>query len=610
MVRIRGLLFIYKIQGEGENLSLQVWLPLNGNVDNQGLSNYQVTNTNATINNSGKIGKCYQFGTGQSYLELPKEAMNRFSTECTVSFWVKLLTRNASYETYFQAGLGGAPWSHYIFGLLRNNNSNNCCFTISNGSSSSSNGYTTSDLELNTWYHILLVYKTGHCLIYINGSLYHDYTTTIVPAFNNITTITIGCSNAKNYQTNCLMNDFRIYDEALSPKEIKNISRGLVCHYTLSRPSENLLSRYVSPGQQNPNVTSTAGRTNYYGDYGIIIPATENADTYFRLYLKEQLVSNETYTISCNVSGLLNGSYYRFPLFSQGNTSMGVLNIDHNGICSLTFQMTYSTQSAVSVGNETVYVCFMDDSARALASGQGSITLTNFKIEKGTNVTPWFPASTDPIYSFVGLDSNIEEDVSGYGNDGTKYGTLTYSSDTPKYNTSAVFNGTDNCIQFPFNDFCTNGDVFTMNIWWKKTVLGSKSYETLIGGPSGFEMDTRSGAAQALSLYMTSTRGGNVYSPFNMNEWYMVTLVNDGTNELYYVNGTLVKTIEKKNMPSGNYYVGAWKNETGQNFNGFMSDFRFYKTPLSEDDVLELYHTPISLPNNGTLMTQGEYVEV
>lgn len=607
MVRLRGLLFIYIkiIQGEGENLSLQVWLPLNGNLNNQGLSNYQVTNTNATINNSGKIGKCYQFGTGQSYLELPKEAMNRFSTECTVSFWIKLLTRNASYETYFQAGLGGAPWSHYIFGFLRNNNSSNCCFTISNGSTNSSNGYTTSDIELNTWYHTTLVYKTGHCLIYINGDLYHDYTTTIVPAFNNITTITIGCSNAKNYQTNCLMNDFRIYDEALSPKEIKNISRGLVCHYTLSRPSENLLSRYVSPGQQNPNVTSTAGRTNYYGDYGIIIPATENADTYFRLYLKEQLVTNETYTISCNVSGLLNGSYYRFPLFSQGNTSMGVLNIDHNGICSLTFQMTYSTQSAVNVGNETVYVCFMDDSARALASGQGSITLTNFKIEKGTNVTPWFPASTDPIYSFIGLDSNIENDVSGYGNDGTRIGTFSWSSDTPRYNTSTYASGSASTY---LEGSKLPSEAKTVSLWIKcsKTVNSAIFNDKT----SGLQIGLLNSLLYINSL--ASTAGFTTTHWIN-DEWNHVVAINNNGTRSVYVNGQ-----PETQSGASNYYIHnsdnfwLWKKSYNNSytFTGSLSDLRIYVTPLSEDDVLELYHAPISLANNGTLMTQGEYVEV
>ena len=162
----------------------------------------------------------------------------------------------------------------------------------------------------------------------------------------------------------------------------------------------NLLSRYVAPGTGSPTSTSTAGRTKYYGDYGIIIPATENADTYFNLFMKQQLTANAKYTISCNVSGLLEGGYYNFPLFTQSNTAMGILQLNHNGLCSLTFTMTYTgAQTASTVGSETVYRCFMDDTARTIPSGQGAITVTHFKLEAGEIATPWCPYTNDPNYA-------------------------------------------------------------------------------------------------------------------------------------------------------------------------------------------------------------------
>lgn len=42
-------------------MALQVWLPLNGTLENKGLSNVTVTNNGATVDNNGKIGKCYSF---------------------------------------------------------------------------------------------------------------------------------------------------------------------------------------------------------------------------------------------------------------------------------------------------------------------------------------------------------------------------------------------------------------------------------------------------------------------------------------------------------------------------------------------------------------------
>ncbi len=195
------------------------------------------------------------------------------------------------------------------------------------------------------------------------------------------------------------------------------------------------------------------------------------------------------------------------------------------------------------------------------------------------------------------IDNNIY-DCSGYQNNGTIVGTLSVDNNTSRYGKSILFNGTDACIRVPYKE-CNPDGIFTLNLWFYKDALGSKNYETLFGGPSGFEMDTRSGSSTTLSLYMASTRGGNIFSPFSLNTWYMVTMIRDGTNEMYYINGELKKTIEAKPMPNGVYRIGAWASDTGQNYYGNMSDFRIYATALLEEDVLDLYHTPFSIDNKG-----------
>ena len=49
-------------------MSLQVWLPLNGDLHNYGLSNINIINNGATIDNNGKIGKCYSFDGTNDYI--------------------------------------------------------------------------------------------------------------------------------------------------------------------------------------------------------------------------------------------------------------------------------------------------------------------------------------------------------------------------------------------------------------------------------------------------------------------------------------------------------------------------------------------------------------
>ena len=44
-------------------MSLRVWLPLNGSIDNKGCDPATITNSGAVINENGKLGKCYSFSS-------------------------------------------------------------------------------------------------------------------------------------------------------------------------------------------------------------------------------------------------------------------------------------------------------------------------------------------------------------------------------------------------------------------------------------------------------------------------------------------------------------------------------------------------------------------
>ena len=291
-------------------MALKVWLPLNGDLRNQGCSDIEVTNNGATVNTAGKIGSCYSFGTSNSYMTLPPKTMTSFTTACSVSFWFKILTWNTAYATYFQAGKGGAAWNNYIFGFLRNNTNSTICFTISNGSTASNASYLTSTISLNTWYHVVLVYKTGKCQIYLNGVLDNEYTTSIVPNFSAITKITIGASNAtSSYQANYLLNDFRIYDHALSIVEIHEIAQGLVLHYKLNSCHSNNINLITNGyGEQGTlNWTNTSGTSTD-------VPSGHTE-------IKQSFKSNVTVDyIPINIQ-----DQYEFEIYIKGTASSGTV---------------------------------------------------------------------------------------------------------------------------------------------------------------------------------------------------------------------------------------------------------------------------------------------
>ncbi len=79
-------------------MSLQVWLPLNGDLHNQGLANVAVTNNGATIDSSGKIGKCYSFN-GNNYITLPISLLSNFTNEISITAWINITAWNSQFDS-------------------------------------------------------------------------------------------------------------------------------------------------------------------------------------------------------------------------------------------------------------------------------------------------------------------------------------------------------------------------------------------------------------------------------------------------------------------------------------------------------------------------------
>lgn len=698
-------------------MSLRIWLPLNGDLENKGLSDVSVTNNDASIGDNGKIGKCYNFETDKSYLLIPKESMTS-ATEATVCFWLKILDWNAYYATFFQAGKGANSWNNYIFGFLRYGTSSTCCFTISDGNSASNVDYLTPNLELNTWYHIGLVYKTGHCLIYINGDLYHDYSTSIVPNFGAITTISVGIANSKaSYQSNCSMNDLRIYDEALSPMQIKLISQGLVAHYLLNNNglgSVNLLKNgFGELGAENWQNASNmyddvpANHPEIYHSYRNVessefIPIYPNHEYKFSTWIKNAITSGYSYPSLCPYDvdkkfiyhyNCANGfNLATMTTLTQelktGDTKIYVADLSQWNANS---GHGYNYAALFSYKDNTGYTYPDGVYTRDLGTfGSGTSAKTNLdktnniitlnSAYTGTNkpvgtkvcastagATYFYPLGsiayasiTDWVYkekTFVNNDprltvakyvrvfayyncyqagitltdltllsteDDIEYDVSGYCNNGTKYNITDYTSDTPRYSVATKFDSSAKS----YINIGRGGmvrDEITVNIWaymddW--TTYNSRLISCTEGGGWNFEASSNKihfaiGTGSTSNTYKNTS--GYALSELSSG-WHMFTGTYDGLVVKQYVDGVFntnnnaytTKTpihyhssnpiligaeASSNQTPTANYY-----------FNGNISDVRIYATALSESDIQSLYNNSAFVDSSGNVYAT-EYVE-
>ena len=148
-------------------MSLQVWLPLNGDLHNQGLKgDILATNINTlTFNSNGKIGKCYQRATTDSQvttgINLNTNFLDIFNTTASVAMWVKPLGSHTHYNgTLLSSGNWNAK--RWAFGLSQNN-------TQVDVLCGGHNNYITCNVPVNEWTHLCSTFDKGTCKLYKNG---------------------------------------------------------------------------------------------------------------------------------------------------------------------------------------------------------------------------------------------------------------------------------------------------------------------------------------------------------------------------------------------------------------------------------------------------------
>lgn len=616
---------------------LKVWLPLNGDLHNQGLDDITVTNNGATVNNSGKIGKCYSF--------------------------------NGNYITISQGYIGDS-WSYSLWAYTTSSSSTQClgCCRTSAGSGFSiflvggklridTGGYdlqhtTTYTFPTNTWFHLTITQENGITKYYINGEFKNEYIDNVSSTYwGNIFSIGASQANGSNYGNylNGRVNDIRIYDHCLSPKEVKELSKGLVLHYPLN---------HGGFGQDNI-IKNSSLRTNYDGwtkSGSLAAPEFTVKDGYECIHFTGKLQKNasyapcfttnntrylgvqaagNTYTLSFDVlfENVVKGTTnYYITFYKSGETVNGTWIIP--SVVSNSGHMTSATSDILDpsklngAGWQTIYLSirFGDYNwsnanysfSIYLRDFTGDVYIKNAKVETGLVHTPWIPNPTDDLYSALGLDDGVEYDVSGYGNNGTQIGSLTVDPDTPKYSVSTHFNGSSTIKNTNF--LFTNGQ-WTISFWYKFTTAPSSTYQ-------GFICLSRSDGSDSNKKFAAMPRDSLVWFKFESssyamysrktNEWCHIAMVCDETKGYIYQNGALIKTIDSVGnilTDCDDLVIGARASSsdaasTTLYLNGNMSDVRIYSTALSADDILALYNTPASIASNGTLLTQGEISEV
>ena len=604
-------------------MSLQVWLPLNGNIENLGICG-DVTSTSTPEYTTGKLEKGVSLNKRVDFTGLPK--LTNFSIffwarvdSCTTS-WSDLLgftckqSNDASAADFrFEATVETRACSWH----------NNSPFGISSGSRILIQNY-------EEWHHVGVVYDGENIYSYIDGEL--TYTDTGLGGY-----LTTNFHIGETGKFVGAMNDLRIYDECLSKEQIHQISQGLILHYPLNSGygNENLMRM----GGLNKNGATSMTYNSSTDTYTIVSPAGTNSWGYgvnIRSTSEISIPYGKSYRASVEVYV---PTQHSFVVDINNNVANGTTvwagndNDNTSKRTSTSFTIPANTWKKISWGSENsngnntdkVAILPYDKLGLKTNSDTDSVTwyLRHPKIELGTSVTDWCPNKNDALYTTLGYDSTTVYDTSGFGNDGTMVNNIAHTSDTPLYDSSInLQKANSNYINLQ-NTYITNQS--TINFWGKVNTFSGwqRFFEfcNVLQGATGNHrilLGTYQNTQQlGLHIYGGETGTTSLYVNSNITtidtNWHMYSVVFNKTNLKVFMDGKSIvdatMTQELTSMVRQYSYIGKSSYSADSYFDGNISDFRIYSTALSAEDIKQLYQSKVRIDKSGNLYC-NQFVEM
>lgn len=610
-------------------MGLQIWLPLNGSIYNQGLDGDAITNSSGiTYASIGKIGS-------QSLLSgSMTTSKNYLGYEGTICFWIYITKNSNKGMLYGNSNTGASlynrKWSLFLYPTR---NDLHCwgCQKDSKNNSPNGNWQLNGVIPDNKWTHICITHNRSMQYIYINGiQVAHK-------EWDSSGDITFDVSTPlMNNDVGRYLQDYRIYDNCLSPRQVKKISKGLICHYPLGEVDGKIGGRnLIKNGKGNVKAgffKNFPTVTDEYGEFTL-----KSKKTYKGIILDGFVYEcrdypvGEKYTWSYDImytawnfpTGSNRGELWmgqRYVNAPSGETATGAWRgvTQHNlpvvgqDGCELNKwyhvkqTVTIPQQASSNVGQQGI-ISFYNSNANVEASFTARIK--NVKLEKSSTATPWTPAPEDDA-SFY---DNVIYDTSGYCNNGSVTDSTcpTWSSDTPRYKGSYVFNGNKQVIDTP-NVF--HQEDITISFWFKR-LKDTNTRQFLFTIWEGFSCEL---TADDIPLFRIATDVSHAVDALSdkkitVNDgWtHFCGVYKNGEYSKIYINGQLKKSVSSASKIYWNIHsskIGIY-NSLNTYYNGQISDVRIYATALSDSDILELYQSSASVDNNGNLMLAGEVIE-
>lgn len=582
-------------------MSLVLHCPFNGDIKNYAGSIQPYSSGTVAFDNNGRTGgKCLTTGTISISAADTQKLFN--SNSQSIAFW------------YYNLGTSStaAGTSHIISGVDSNRrltfyawpNCDDFHITVFNQVTNENNGYALSDvLPFQSWTHLVATYENNTIKVYINGQHLSDRDITIPGLYTDWNVVYPLINNSSLHK----INDFRVYNHALSANEINEIYKTKIVHFDFnsqdSEPTTNVVTNTnldtgwskdycggirwndcISPVPNAPVVSFYNNGSNekhgYWYSYGDYAPQTPGVEYTVSIYVKTR-DSNfriQMYTADNSETGRVMGATLSVPNDMQWHRlTWTFTNPTNSQSDSLSFKFWYG--NADNTEDQRTWLCAP-------------------QMEAKDHATP-FVVGTREGGGFY--------DISGQNHNGSAIvaQSPTYSTDTNLGNGCYAFNGSNSIITISPIQLSRT---FTIAMWIYSNDNDRSIFFGNYSNGTGVYFNIEKTASNLLRVYWNANPDLS-FSPCSipLNTWIHIAVVidiNDTTTVKVYKNGTLVDTRNTALTDltfTGNMYLGkdnrAVSDATA--FNGKISDFRIYASALTDDDIRQLYNSKAVLDNTG-----------
>jgi len=588
-------------------MALIGWWPLNGTLEDNSINKNTLINSGASVALSGPLGKCYELIEASDKLTCgPNDTVSSWFNikPFSVAAWVYFnSTDNANYGIFT---IGTAATEQMLHIVKRNNK---LYYGFYDDDCQSNITFTA-----NTWYHVVCTWDsvTRDKRIYINGILDTQTTSSGYLNVPENSQLYIGSYTGLSAPINGKICDVRVYNHVLSVKEIKELAKCKVLHYTFNQfqePTTNLLPQPLSfeTGYTKESWNGTIT------DNAVMAPDGTMTAAYIK-YTSGHFYKRNTTTPTWTISP---GQTFTFSCWVKQLTDLtydGIYIWCYNVVSGKRAQATQPLIKGEWVRQSVTYTA---------QEGETSFSFTFISsyshAPSGCEIAIWHPQiefKDHPTPFIVGSRTGKVYDCSGYNNnaDLTEDTTPKWLEGGPVGSGYYEFNGSNN-ITLPYK-------IFNDNINQRWTVCGWAYVEdNTIPNQylNNFNLGNKlvhSSDGRGL-LYIND--GVNdaytyTYGAVPMKNWFHIAYVlnTDIQRCNIYINGELnaSSTIyTETDVP----YGFSTSTVFGTNLVGKLSDIRIYGTDLSSDDIRELYQARVSVDKGKSIycneIKENKYVK-